>query len=420
MKPKPSRAKKLFAKLLLIALGFLLGAIVAEVALRISGYSSPDFYSVDNTRGYALRPGAEGWFRREGLSYIRINSDGLRDREHSITKPENVFRIAVLGDSYSEALSVSVADSFWSVMERQLQECDAFKGKSVEVLNFGVSGYGTGQELLTLREQVWKYTPDLVMLAVTTNNDVIDNSRLLKKTDKIPYFLYQDNRLTLDDSFRNSRGFLGSQSLANRFGRWLREHSRLVQAAVEGHRGFKIWLASRRANREQPKPAAPAESPNPGATPRKEDPLLLAEELGTEHLVYLEPVNAIWNEAWRVTEGLVLAMRDDVRSHGATFIVVTLSNGPQIQPEAKLREAFKNRWGITDLFYPDNRIKALCVRKEIPVVTLAPELQEFAETNHVALHGFGNNLGNGHWNVVGNHVAGEVIAKKLCGGVLLK
>ena len=420
MKPKRWRARKLFAKLLLTALGFLFGSAVAEVALRVAGYSAPEFYSLDHTRGYALRPGTEGWFRREGEAYIRINSDGLRDREHSITKPQNVVRIALLGDSYPEAFSVATEEAFWSVMERKLQECDAFQGKQVEVLNFGVSGYGTGQELLTLREQVWKYSPDIVILAVTTNNDVIDNSRVLKKTDKIPYFVYHDNRLTLDDSFRNSRTFLGWQSPINRFGRWLRDHSRVVQAAVEGHHGFKIRLADWRAKRTQTQPGGFTEAKDPGATPKKRDPLLLAEELGTEHLVYLEPANAVWNDAWRVTEGLIVAMRDEVKSRGAKFVVVTLSNGPQVLPEPKLREEFKRRWGIVDLFYPDNRVKALCMSEQIPVLTLAPELQEFAELKNVRLHGFGSNLGNGHWNAIGHRVAGELMAKKLCEGGLLK
>jgi hypothetical protein len=420
MKPQISKAKKLFAKLLLIALGFLFGAAVAEVALRVAGYSSPDFYSIDYSRGLALRPGAEGWFRREGKAYVRINSDGLRDREHSVAKPQNTVRIALLGDSYPEALSVSAGEAFWSVIERELQKCDLFKGKQVEVLNFGVSGYGTAQELLTLRERVWKYAPDIVMLAVTTNNDVIDNSRVLKKTDRIPYFVYQDNQLTLDNSFRSSPSFLGSGAAINRFGRWLRAHSRVVQAAVEGHRGFKIWLASLRTKGERAQDPATTRDKNPGEAPRKEDPLLLAEELGTEHLVYLEPVNAVWNDAWHVTEGLIVAMRDDVMGHGARFVVVTLSTGPQVHPEPKVREEFKQRWGISDLFYPDNRIKALCEREQIPVITLAPEMQQLAELNKVSLHGFAGNPGNGHWNAVGHRVAGELIAKKLCEGSLLK
>jgi hypothetical protein len=91
-----------------------------------------------------------------------------------------------------------------------------------------------------------------------------------------------------------------------------------------------------------------------------------------------------------------------------------------VLPEPKLREEFKKRLGIKDLFYPDNRIKSFCMREQIPVLTLAPDLQEYAEFKNVTLHGFGSDLGNGHWNAVGNHVAGELIAKKICAGGLLK
>lgn len=420
MKQKRGRARKFFAKLLLASVGFLVGGILAEVVLRVAGYSAPDFYTLDDSRGYALRPQTEGWFRREGEAYVRINSDGLRDREHAIPKPQTVVRIALLGDSYAEALSVATEDTFWSVMEKKLAECDAFHGKQIEVLNFGVSGYGTAQELLTLRERVWKYAPDIVMLAVTTNNDVLDNSRLLKKTDKIPYFVYNDNRLTLDNSFKSSRAFLGAQSWINRFGRWLRDHSRVAQAAVEGHRGFKIWLTSWRAKRTVPQPATVTEANRVGESQPKVDALLRANELGTEHLVYLEPINAAWNDAWRVTEGLIVAMREEVKSHGAEFVLVTLSNGPQVHPDPKVREQFKKSLGIVDLYYPDKRIRAFCLLEQIPVVTLAPELQEFAEHNKVSLHGFGKNLGNGHWNSAGNRAAGELIAKKICDGGLLK
>ena len=65
-------------------------------------------------------------------------------------------------------------------------------------------------------------------------------------------------------------------------------------------------------------------------------------------------------------------------------------------------------------------IKALGTREGIPVITLAPDLQAFAQQNNVFLHGFGENIGNGHWNVAGNRVAGELIAKKLCEEPLLK
>src|ERR1043166_8179363 len=227
---KRSRVKKFFAKLLLVLAGFAIGAVAAEIALRIIGYQYPEFYQRDEIRGVSLLPGAEGWYRKEGEAYVRINSDGLHDQEHALAKPDGTFRMAIVGDSYCEALSVSREEAFWTVMARKLEECGAFAGRKVEVINFGVSGYGTAQELLTLREQVWKYSPDIVLLAVTTNNDITDNVRALKRTDEIPYFVYKENRLTLDDSFKDSRAFRWRQSALSRFGRWWRDHSRVVQA----------------------------------------------------------------------------------------------------------------------------------------------------------------------------------------------
>lgn len=138
-----SQEKRLSVKLLLILGGLVFGLLIAEIALRIIGFSYPIFYAPDQYRGYSLRPGMEGWYHLEGGSYVRINSGGLRDREHSKIKPADTLRIAVLGDSYAEALQVPVENAFWAVMERRLRECQTFAGRKVEVINFGVSGYGT-------------------------------------------------------------------------------------------------------------------------------------------------------------------------------------------------------------------------------------------------------------------------------------
>lgn len=420
MNRKQSRARRLFAKLLLILLGFLIGGLVAEIALRVAGYSYPEFYTRDEVRGAALLPGAEGWYRKEGEAYVRINSDGFRDQEHVIAKPEGTFRIVILGDSYCEALSISPEEAFWSVMRRKLQECNAFQGRKIEVFNFGVSGYGTAQELLTLREKAWKYSPDLVLLAVTTSNDVTDNSRVLKNADDVPYFVYEEGQLTLDASFKNSRTFLLRDSKLGRLGKWVRTRSRLIGAMIQGHRGFKVLLASWGKERSSGAPPGPGDPGEAGKTPAPSDLFARSEELGLDNVVYLEPNNVVWNDAWRVTEGLIIQMRDEVTARGAKFVVVTLSNGPQVLPDPAWREGFENRFGITDLFYPDNRIKSLGAREGIAVVTLAPELQEFAERNKVFLHGFGENIGNGHWNATGHSVAGELIAAEMCEGALLK
>src|SRR5438477_343634 len=66
---------RFLTKLRLIPSGFLVGLIIAEVSLRLIGYSYPEFYQLDHSRGYCLRPGVEGWYRKEGGSYVRIKSD---------------------------------------------------------------------------------------------------------------------------------------------------------------------------------------------------------------------------------------------------------------------------------------------------------------------------------------------------------
>jgi hypothetical protein len=420
-----SKRKRRAVKLLLVLLSLCIGLLIAEVALRIVGYTFPTFYTTDDARGYALQPNMRGWYRKEGAAYIQINSDGLRDREHARQKPPHTFRIAILGDSYAEALQVPLENSFWHITEAQLRACPALGGRDVEVINFGVSGYGTAQELITLRQKVWDYSPDLVLLAVTTNNDITDNSRALKKTDEVPYFTLRDNRLTLDDSFRTTRAFRLRASALSRFGSWIHDSSRVVQAIHQAHYALKNYLARRRAAHTQTLPAqntaAPTDATRDAATatnnnspPNISDADAHADELGADNLVYREPLDATWQDAWRVTEALIVETRGEVEQHGARFVVVTLSNGIQVHPDANARAAFLRRVGANDLFYPDKRIASLGEREGFTVFTLAPELQTYAERNQVFLHGFGAELGNGHWNAEGHRVAGELLTQKLC------
>ncbi|MDD5543631.1 MAG: SGNH/GDSL hydrolase family protein [Acidobacteriia bacterium] len=391
--------------------------LVVEIALRLGGYSYPIFYTTDPDCGYVLRPGVEGWYHREGNTYVRINKEGLRDREHSLVKPPDTVRIAVLGDSYAEAMQVPLEDTFWAVMEKELQQCGTFAGKQVEVINFGVGGYGTAQELITLRHRAWDYSPDIILLAVTTSNDVSDNSRDFKRNPPTPYFVYRDGRMTLDASFRETPAFRIGNSALNRWGRAIRDHLRILQAIHEAHYVIKGMLSSRR-NKGGVAQAVPLAAPDP-SSPAGQKASSGSGVLGLEEMAYQEPDSPVWKEAWRVTEGLIVLMRDEVKQHGAKFAVVTLSNPIQVYPDAGLRRSFARRLGVNDLLYPDLRIKDLCERQGIPVYNLAPDLRRIAEHGKVFLHGTAGMRGlDGHWNKAGHHAAGELIAQKLCGGLL--
>ncbi len=395
--PKPSNRTSVWANLALAASGLIFSLAILEAGLRLAGISFPSFYQEDPDRGGALRPGTEGWFRKEGEAHVRINSDGLRDREHTLAKPPDMFRIAVLGDSFAEAMQVPAEKAFWAVLERELSGCQGLAGRKPEVLNFGVSGYGTAQELLTLRHRVWKYRPDLILLAFFAGNDVRNNSRALNRDPRIPYFVRQDGRLVLDDSYRKSLrlahvGAAGSEVRAAFAA--LRNHLRVLQVMSEARVRLRHRLSGELAD-------GPAQAD---------------VEPGVDAAAFAPPEDSDWEEAWRVTEALLASMRDEARAHGAGFWIVTVSAGIQVHPDPAFRRAVAKRLGTPDLLYPERRVLAFAERERIPVIPLARPLAEYAAMHRTYLHGFPNGTpGLGHWNENGHRVAGQVIARRLCG-----
>ena len=94
----------------------------------------------------------------------RYNSFGWRDKEWSIEKPVNTVRVAVIGDSFVEALEVESDKTFVSLA----------KIPNVEFMNFGYSGASQDKELLILRHEVAKFSPDIVMCLFFPLNDIKD------------------------------------------------------------------------------------------------------------------------------------------------------------------------------------------------------------------------------------------------------
>lgn len=386
------------AKLLLLFGGILVALLIAEVALRIAGFTYFNPYVADREFGHTLRPNAEGWWQNEGLTYVKINSHGFRDREHTIAKPPGTYRIAVLGDSYVEAFQVPLEKTFSAVMERKLQACPQLAESKVEVLSFGVSGFSTARELILLQKRVWQYSPDEIVLLVTPANDIRDNSRTLKEysNQPLPYFVFKDGKLTLDDSLVAARNrtlwFRFQQSSFGSAFSWMQNHLRLLG----------LFYAAREAYQS---PASAAEQQTRTGT---------LTEPGLDSEVYREPVSPKWEDAWRVTERLMVQMRDEVRARGAKFLVVTGSTGKQVNPDSEPSRKFMDRLGVEDLFYPEKRIKSLGDREGFSVLNLAPLLQDYGRQRNVFLHSSGVALGIGHWNETGHQRAGELIALKLC------
>jgi len=364
--------------------------LVVEGLLRLMGISHPVFDQTDPVLGNSLIPHAEGWQTREGRSFVRINGFGFRDTERELVKRPGTLRIAVLGDSFTEARQVALEDTFHAVLERALNGTAQLPADSVEVLNFGVSGYGTSQQLLTLRYRVWDFDPDIVLLAFYTGNDVSDNSQTLKGSSTIPYHYYEGEDLLPDHRFADSAAFQFQSGHVIGFARLALGHSRLLQ--LLNH----VRLVRKVTQRGEDK--------NPSAFAGPSEP-------GMRREVYVPPETEVWRDVWKVTEGLLAVIHDEASERGLPFFVVTLSSGIQVHPDRDVRSEFLRDNAMDDLFYPDRRIELLGTREGFPVLTLAPALQTFAESNGTFLHGFDPHVGFGHWNESGHRLAGEHIAQ---------
>ena len=372
-----------------MTLGLVAGLLMVELGLRSAGFDYPTLYLADPERGYALLPGAETRWQREGSADIRINAAGLRDRDHIPAKPPDTVRIAILGDSFAEALQVPLETTFWAVLEQALTARDCFGGQAVEVINFGVGGYGTAQELLTLRGQVWAYDPDLVLLAFFPGNDVKNNAFALEQNPEYPYFVLHDGVLIQDDRFPTNK------------------HLRFRQLFGYGSKYLRIFgvvqLVKDRLRLGGFQPPSP---------PAAEE---VWTEFGVDNAVFQPPGIDAWRSAWGVTEALLQAMHRETRARQVDFLLVTLTTGIAVHPDPTIRANFKRHLAIDTLFYPETRLAALADREAIPLLILGPPFQAHAEANQVYLHGFENaHLGGGHWNIAGHQLAGKLIADKLC------
>lgn len=169
--------------LLALAVAVVACFVIAELIFAFFGVSAlqqdvSSYRQADGVLHHGFVPNGSGAFKSSewDVSYS-ISSLGFRDREYGISKPENTFRILMLGDSYTEGYGVEAAESFSKQLEKMLNDKSssgkANVGKSrqasaisrdYEVINTGVGSYSPIIEYLLLKYKGVALQPDMVIL----------------------------------------------------------------------------------------------------------------------------------------------------------------------------------------------------------------------------------------------------------------
>jgi hypothetical protein len=165
--------RRRWADIAVVVFALLFWAAVFEIGLRVVFRHSLDFSMEMWKYAVALkRPVADpnlGFVHATNTSAflmgvdVRINSQGLRDREYSLAKPAGVYRVLILGDSTTLGWGVRAEETAAKILEREL-------GPRFEVINAGVGNYGTVQELTYYKTRGRLFHPDLVILQYFIND----------------------------------------------------------------------------------------------------------------------------------------------------------------------------------------------------------------------------------------------------------
>jgi hypothetical protein len=284
-------------------------------------------------------------------------------------------------------------------LERELNSTAQRGSPKVEVISFGVGGYGLAPQYLTLQRHIWQYDPQIVLVVNPHDGLVLRSSRRLYPGDSFgaPFFELRDGALQFD-----------RQTLAHRNAA-ARSHSLEILSANLMNQMRLLSLV----NSARVRGANDARRMMSGFQTR-------AATLGPlpvdywKTYGYLGPANAELRDAWDISEALILAMRDEAARHGAELWLCLLDSPPQVDPEPQIRLQFQKSLGVDTLFRADRMLADFASQAGIPHMTLAPDLARFAEARHVVLHGFpGMPRNTGHLNENGHSAVGSMIARIL-------
>ena len=329
------------------------------------------------------------------VTEVKINTHGLLDREIDYQKPENTYRVLLLGDSFTAAVHVPLGRTAAKVLEDRLNSSTG-RPQAFEVINGGVGAYGTDQELLFYQYEGHKYQPDLVLLMFYVGNDVRNNSHVLEVRYRAgavykPFFTLEDGEVILWRQPINA--VYGAPRFSSPILQWLQVKSLLFRWTSPTLKQIGNWFA------------ALGSSPISQASPAQQSSV--PRSLALDHYVFSNHYTWEWNEAWEITEALILKLRDEVESQGSRFGVVIVNSYLQVDetiwqeilsltPETNALD-----WDVTR---PDRKLIRFLEDYDIEYLWMLPR---FKWTEQTGVFPYYPN--DHHWTVKGHRLAADLM-----------
>ena len=315
-------------------------------------------------------------FAPESKKYVSLsfNNEGFRGPSRDIVKPNNTIRIAILGDSQIAAIDSDVKDTFVHLLEQKLNH--HHPERNWEVLNFGVSGASTAQELNLYKEIVRKYKVDIVVCAYLNANDFSDNSNRLSRYPRI----YMDFKPASDQLIT-----LHLNPIKN-LSKWLNENSRFYVWQKHAMKRFRNnFIATGLAGKN---------------TKIRGGVLIFVNDPGNDDLTH----------SWRLNDRLITEFNQTVNNDGSLFIFVSIPHAIEfLDPlwnEFKQMAVGTKYEGNIKREHPQKRLSLIVAKRGIRHLFLKDIFEAHTRglnRDNINYH-VSYNSGSGHLNEIGNHL----------------
>jgi ABC-type nitrate/sulfonate/bicarbonate transport system substrate-binding protein/lysophospholipase L1-like esterase len=149
------------------ALALLFSIVLTEIGIsQYLNTNQSTYFKPHPTLHWMCRPNLENFENRTGGGIINTNQHGMREVQEEYEKPENQFRILVLGDSSNFGHGVSGQEMWSSQLQKIL---DPVTSRDVRVLNGACPGWTTWQGVEVAQTYGQRYQPDIIIAGF--NND---------------------------------------------------------------------------------------------------------------------------------------------------------------------------------------------------------------------------------------------------------